>query len=97
MRRPENCGVAIPDLEQLLAVTREHLEFPLCLMKEQGWTERVWLEGGLQRRLTISSIPTVLVLDPGGHVSSRIAGMIPERFEEMLIERIEGARSAAPH
>ena len=40
MRQPENCGVPIPDLGQLLAVTREHLEFPLWFMKEQGWIQR---------------------------------------------------------
>ena len=85
-----------PDVVFLAVDTDDDPSVVAPFMKEQGWTEPVWLEGGLQRRLAISSIPTVLVLDPAGHVSSRIAGMIPERFEEMLIERIEGARSAAP-
>lgn len=64
-------------------------------MKEQGWSDPIWLEGGLQRRLALTSIPTVLILDPTGQVSSRIAGMIPERFEDLLIERIESARRPA--
>lgn len=40
MRSPENCGAGIPELEQLLAVPREHLEFPLWFLKEQGWIQR---------------------------------------------------------
>lgn len=41
MRQPENCGVGIVDLEQLLGVPREHLEFPLWFLREQGWLQRV--------------------------------------------------------
>ena len=44
MRQPENCGVTIPELEQLLAVPREHLEFPLWFLKEQNWIQRT--DGG---------------------------------------------------
>lgn len=40
VRQPENCGVSIQDLEQLLAVPREHLEFSLWFLKEQGWVQR---------------------------------------------------------
>ncbi len=65
-------------------------------LKEQGWDDTVWLEGGLQRRMAISSIPTVIVLNPAGEVYSRMAGLILERFEDMLIERIETARHTGP-
>ena len=44
MRQPENSGVSIPEMEQLLEVPREHLEFPLWFMKEQGWIQRT--DGG---------------------------------------------------
>lgn len=44
MRQPENCGVSIPEMEQLLTVPREHLEFPLWFLKEQGWILRT--DGG---------------------------------------------------
>jgi len=40
IRQPENCGVTVPELEQLLAVPREHLEFSLWFLKEQGWIHR---------------------------------------------------------
>jgi hypothetical protein len=31
----------------------------------------------------------VIVLGPDGKIASRMAGFIPERFEDMLTERIE--------
>jgi len=63
-------------------------------LDQQGWQNPTWLEGGLERRLSITSIPTTIVLDPAGRISSRMAGLIPERFEEMLTQRIEEARHA---
>jgi hypothetical protein len=44
MRQPEGGGVTIPEMEQLIAVPREHLEFPLWFLKEQGWILRT--DGG---------------------------------------------------
>jgi thiol-disulfide isomerase/thioredoxin len=57
-------------------------------LKAQGWDEPAWFEGGLERKLMIGSIPTVVVLDPEGHISSRMIGFIPDRFEDMLTQRI---------
>lgn len=39
MRQAGN-GVGLQELEHLLAVPREHLEFPLWFLKEQGWVHR---------------------------------------------------------
>ncbi len=61
-------------------------------VKQQEWTDGGYFEGGLARRLTIASIPTVLVLDPSGQIFSRMVGFIPDKFEEMLTQRIEEAR-----
>jgi thiol-disulfide isomerase/thioredoxin len=61
-------------------------------VKEQGWKDRGYFDAGLARHLEINSIPTILVLDPASHISSRMTGLIPERFEQMLTERIEDAR-----
>ncbi len=61
-------------------------------VKEQGWKDAGYFEGGLARNLTISEIPTVLVVDPAGQISSRLIGLVPDKFEEMLIARIEEAR-----
>jgi thiol-disulfide isomerase/thioredoxin len=63
-------------------------------VKEQGWKNQGYFEAGLARQFTISSIPTVLVVDPHGRISSRIIGFIPDRFEQMLTERVEDARQS---
>ncbi|HTA43292.1 MAG TPA: TlpA disulfide reductase family protein [Bryobacteraceae bacterium] len=59
--------------------------------KEQGWNAG-YFEAGLAQRMVISSIPTVLVLDPAGRLYSRMVGFVPERFEQMLTDRVEEAR-----
>jgi hypothetical protein len=40
MRQPEQAALPLPNLERLLGVPREHLEFPLWFLKEQGWITR---------------------------------------------------------
>jgi len=62
-------------------------------LKELQWTGPNYYESGLARLLTVSSIPTLLVVGRDGKVSSRMAGFIPERFEDMLVERIEETRT----
>jgi hypothetical protein len=47
----------------------------------------------LARNLTIGEIPTVLVVDPAGRISSRMIGLVPDKFEGMLTARIEAARN----
>jgi thiol-disulfide isomerase/thioredoxin len=64
-------------------------------VKEQGWKNQGYFEAGLARQLTIASIPTVLIINPNGQISSRMIGFIPDRFEQMLRERIEEARQLA--
>jgi thiol-disulfide isomerase/thioredoxin len=64
--------------------------------KEQGWKDQGYFEAGLARQLAINNIPTVLVVDPNGRISSRMIGFIPERFEQMLTERVDEARGVDP-
>jgi thiol-disulfide isomerase/thioredoxin len=64
-------------------------------IKEQGWKDSGYFEAGLARLLAVSSIPTVLVIDPNGRTSSRMIGFIPDRFKDMLAERVEEARAVA--
>jgi thiol-disulfide isomerase/thioredoxin len=61
-------------------------------VKEMKWDHKVYYEAGLGSTLKISSIPTILVLDKTGKISSRMTGFIPERFEDMLAQRIEEAQ-----
>jgi hypothetical protein len=41
--------------------------------------------------LRITSIPTTIVVDKRGEISSRMNGFNPERFVDMLTERIQQA------
>ena len=61
----------------------------------QKWPQRVYLEDGLAEFLTVSSLPTVLIIDPSGKVYSRMIGYKADVFEDTLSTRIDGARAAA--
>jgi hypothetical protein len=58
-------------------------------LRDMQWNGRIFFDSGLSHLLSITSIPTVIVLGRDGKISSRMAGFIPERFEEMLTQRIE--------
>jgi thiol-disulfide isomerase/thioredoxin len=60
-------------------------------LEEQGWSKQVYYDDGLARHLRISSIPTTIILDRNGDVASRLNGFLPERFVDMLTERIREA------
>jgi thiol-disulfide isomerase/thioredoxin len=62
-------------------------------LDEQKWTDKVYFEDGMSRVLNVSSIPTTVIIDRRGAVSSRMNGFVPERFVEMLDERIREALS----
>jgi thiol-disulfide isomerase/thioredoxin len=58
-------------------------------LKDMKWNGPVFFDSGLSHLLSVTAIPTVIVVDKSGKISSRMSGFIPERFEEMLIQRIE--------
>jgi thiol-disulfide isomerase/thioredoxin len=64
------------------------------------WTQKVYFEGGLQSLLQVSSIPTTVILDKKGDLFTRMIGYLPDRFVDMLTDRVNDAlgkpRSAAP-
>jgi len=64
------------------------------------WTQKVYFEDGLQSLLQVSSIPTTIILDKKGELFSRMIGYLPDRFVDMLTDRVNDAlgrpRSAAP-
>jgi len=62
-------------------------------LEAHQWEKRVYFEDGLSSALRVSSIPTTVLLDKKGEVISRMNGFIPERFVEMLTERIREALS----
>jgi DNA-binding IclR family transcriptional regulator len=40
MQTPESPAMSLTELEDLLGCPREHLEFPLWYLREQGWVAR---------------------------------------------------------
>jgi len=81
-----------PDVRFVAVNADEDLSLVAPFVKEQGWKSRGYFEAGLARQLAVSQIPTVLVIDPDGQILSRMIGFIPERFEQMLTDRVEEAR-----
>ncbi len=82
---------ARPEVVFLAINTDEDRALVEPFLEEQKWSKRVWFEDGLSRALRISSIPTTIIFNRRGEVSSRMDGYVPERFVEMLAERIEEA------
>ena len=81
-----------PDVLFVAVDADDDLSLVAPFLKDQGWKNQGYFEAGLARLLNVSSIPTVLVLDPNGQISSRMIGFIPDRFEQMLAERVDEAR-----
>jgi thiol-disulfide isomerase/thioredoxin len=69
--------------------TDEDHELVQPFLKEQHWNNAVYFEDGLSRKLQITSIPTTIVVDGRGEIASRMNGFNPERFVDMLTERIQ--------
>jgi thiol-disulfide isomerase/thioredoxin len=63
-------------------------------LAEQMWDTHVYFEDGMSRLLQVSKIPTTVLLDKQGRVSSKMEGFQPDKFEQQLIERIDAALSA---
>ena len=62
------------------------------------WSQKVYFEDGLQSLLQVSSIPTTIILGKKGDVFTRMVGYLPDRFVDMLTDRVNQAlgRERAP-
>jgi thiol-disulfide isomerase/thioredoxin len=60
-------------------------------LESQKWTQKVYFDEGLQGLLQVSSIPTTIIFGKKGDVVSRMIGYLPDRFVEMLSDRIDEA------
>ena len=58
-------------------------------LKDNQWNNAVYFEDGLARMLQITSIPTTIIVDKHGEIASRMNGYNPDRFVDLLTERIE--------
>ena len=60
-------------------------------LESNDWNKTVYFEDGLSELLRVSSIPTTVVFDTQGRVSSRMNGFVPEKFVDQLTARIKEA------
>jgi thiol-disulfide isomerase/thioredoxin len=60
------------------------------------WTQKVYFEDGLQSLLQVSSIPTTIILDRQGRLFTRMIGYLPDRFVDMLTDRVNSALGRPP-
>ncbi len=58
-------------------------------LKDNQWSSSVYFEDGLSRLLQITSIPTTIIVDRHGEIASRMNGFNPDRFADLLTERIQ--------
>jgi thiol-disulfide isomerase/thioredoxin len=69
--------------------TDEDRSLVVPFLAEQMWDSKVYFDDGLTRLLQVSQIPTTLLLNKQGKVSSRMNGFSPDQFVAQLIERID--------
>ena len=69
--------------------TDEERDLVPPFVTENHWNTAVYFENGLSRMLRITSIPTTIIVDGQGEIASRMNGFNPERFVDLLTERIQ--------
>ena len=78
-----------PDVTFLSVNADDDPELVPLFLKENQWNNAVYFENGLSRMLRISSLPTTIIVDRHGEIASRMNGFSPERFVDLLTERIQ--------
>lgn len=78
--RPEVVFLAI-NTDQDRSVIKPFLD-------QNKWNKNVYFEDGLSAALKIASIPTTIIVNRKGEIVNRMNGFLPDRFVEMLTERI---------
>jgi thiol-disulfide isomerase/thioredoxin len=68
--------------------TDENRDAVKPFLQEQKWNKAVYFEDGLSQLLKVSSIPTTMIFNRNGELAARMNGFVPDRFVEMLTERI---------
>lgn len=71
--------------------TDQNREAVKPFLQQQKWNKAVYYEDGLAQLLKVSSIPSTLIFDRKGELATRMNGFVPDRFMEMLTERIKEA------
>jgi len=84
-----------PDVVFLAVDTDEDHSLVKPFLTQIKWSQKVYFEDGLQSLLQVSSIPTTLILGKQGQVYTRMVGFLPDRFVDMLTERVNDALGKA--
>ena len=63
-------------------------------VKDQKWTTPVYYEDGLGAALSVTSLPTTILLDKQGELFSKLVGFTPTNFVDLLSDRIREALNA---
>ena len=77
------------DVVFLSIATDEEKNLVEPFLEKQKWSKSVYFEDGLSMLLKVNSIPTTVIFNKRGEVASRMNGFVPERFVEMLGNRIQ--------
>lgn len=89
------------DVVFLAVDTDEDRSLVKPFLAQVKWTQKVYFEDGLQRLLQVSSIPTTIIVGKKGEVFTRMVGYLPDRFVDMLTDRVNEAlgktQPEAPH
>jgi thiol-disulfide isomerase/thioredoxin len=77
------------DVVFVFVATDEDRDVVAPFLTAQKWLpDRVFYDVGIARLFDISSIPTTIIVDKNGNIASRMNGYAPERFVDLLTERI---------
>ena len=79
------------DLVFLSIDTDEDRSLVKPFVQSEHWTQKIYFDDGLQNLLRVASIPTTIVFDKKGEIVSRMNGFLPDRFVDMLSDRIDEA------
>jgi thiol-disulfide isomerase/thioredoxin len=80
-----------PDVVFLAVNTDENREVVEPFLRAHKWDNKIYFEDGLAKVLQINSIPTTVIVGRRGEVVSRMNGFLPDRFVDMLSDRIRDA------
>ncbi len=64
-------------------------------LESQKWTQKIYFDDGLQSLLQVVNIPTTIIFGKRGELASRMIGYLPDRFVDMLTDRINEALGKA--
>ncbi len=79
------------DVVFLAVDTDEDRSLVKPFIDQTKWNKKIYFEDGLQSLLQVSSIPTTLILGKKGDVYTRMIGFLPDRFVDMLTDRVNDA------